>query len=299
MQADSEEVKGLGKVEDEVTRAKDDSEYHPLFSSPDGDVVLKTKDGVQFRVHSYTLKTTSGWFRSMFSLPQASECSIPDVHFVDEDAHTLESILRMACGLPILRLDSFDVVDTLLFAIEKYDMPGPLSIIRMLVMLPPLIDEPFRLYAAATRFGWDVEAKFASTQTLAYNIHDELHRSALQRLNSESILDLFELHHCRREVLRQRLDDPPFVSGGTSRCVACSSVIDYHTWRELKYKIILEMDVRPLGDTVTNYGLLEWPEAIACWNAKCPNGGCDRALYDKGETLRVINDCVDALPKSI
>lgn len=45
--------------------------YHPDFSSPDGDVILASKDcKVMFRTHTYILKTTSGFFRSMFSLPR-------------------------------------------------------------------------------------------------------------------------------------------------------------------------------------------------------------------------------------
>lgn len=187
---------------------------------------------------------------------------------MDEDAFTLESLLRMACGLPILPITSYDAVDALLYAAEKYDMPGPMSIIRVLVMTPPLLDQPLRLYAVACRFGWDHEAKHASTETLALDLHSEPYRDALQTLSTTALLNLFQLHRDRREGLRTRLDDPPFVGGGTALCVACGWQIDYHTWRELKYKIILEMDVRPLGDSVVNTGLLDWHEAKACWNAK-------------------------------
>ncbi|KAJ4497983.1 hypothetical protein C8R41DRAFT_176492 [Lentinula lateritia] len=74
--------------------------------------------------------------------------------------------------------------------------------------------------------------------------------------------------------LWQRLNDPPFVSGGLATCNNCHAVIDYYTWRELKYKIILEMDVRPAGDTILEHGLSEWPEALACWQAKCAQAGC-------------------------
>jgi hypothetical protein len=284
--------------------ATENKPLHPLFSSSDGDIILGSKGGTLFRVHSYTLKTTSQWFRTMFSLPQKSASSqsattAPDIIYVDEDAYTLECLLRMVCGLPIMHIDSYDKIDALLYAAEKYDMPGPISICRLLVMTPQLLDHPFRLYATACRYGWDPEAKFASTQTLSYNIHAPEHRPMLQRLGIDAALNLFELHRSRREVLRQRLDCPPFVAGGTAACVECGAMIDYHTWRELKYKIILEMDVRPLGDTVLETGLVDWPEARACWTAKCPNVDCDRSLYDKGETLRVIRECIEGLRKYI
>src|SRR5882762_3460714 len=249
--------------------APDPALLHPLFSNPDGDVILGSKDGdVLFRTHSYVLKTTSSWFRSMFSLPQKCSPITPDVLYMDEDAHILECLLRMACGLPIIPPTSYDAVDQLLFAAEKYDMPGPLSIIRMLLMTPPLLNQPLRLYAVACRFGWQPEAQYASTETLSPTLHSAIHRTSLQTLSASALLDLLQLHHDRREALRKRLDDPPFVGGGTAVCVACGWQIEYHTWRELKYKIILEMDVRPLGDTVVNSGLLEWHEARACWSAK-------------------------------
>jgi hypothetical protein len=251
------------------TNTHDPALLHPLFSNPDGDVILGSKGGdVLFRTHSFILKTTSGFFRTMFSLPQKCAPVTLDVIYMDEDATILESLLRMACGLPIIPPTSYDAVDPLLFAAEKYEMPGPMSIIRMLVMTPPLLDQPLRLYAVACRFGWEPEAQFASTETLSLDLHSEPHRASLQSLSTPALLNLFQLHHDRREALRRRLDDPPFVGGGTAVCVTCGWQIDYHTWRELKYKIILEMDIRPLGDTVVNSGLQEWHEAKSCWDAQ-------------------------------
>lgn len=283
-----------------ISDPKPEFSLHPLFT--EGDTTLAAKGGSTFfRVYSHTLKMTSGFFRSMFSLPQdSSSYSKPGgVFYLDEDESTLECLLKMMCGLSLPPIDTYDRLDSLLDAVEKYDTPGPLSIVRLLVMTPALTVQPFRLYGIACRFGWEAEAKHASTQTLRYNLYDPAIRPLLQRLSTGSLLKLMELHRSRREGLRQRLNDPPFVAGSTATCVSCHSLIDYHTWRELKYKIILEMDTRPLGDTVIETGLLEWPEAVACWTAKCPENACHRSLYDKVETLRVIRDCVDKLPKSI
>ncbi len=45
--------------------------FHPNFSSPEANVVLAAKEAqVYFRLHSHTLKTTSGFFKAMYSLPQ-------------------------------------------------------------------------------------------------------------------------------------------------------------------------------------------------------------------------------------
>ncbi|EMD32083.1 hypothetical protein CERSUDRAFT_119067 [Gelatoporia subvermispora B] len=271
---------------------------HPLFSSPDGDVVLGSKDGVFFRVHSFVLKMASGWFRAMFTLPQKAPADPLEPIYVGEDASALEGLLRMICGLPIPKLDTYEVIEPILDAAEKYDMPGPLSIIRALVMTPALLGDPLRLYAMACRYGWHEEARTASQCTLSLNLHAPEHRPMLQKLRTDALLNLIELHHGRREALRDRLNDPPFVNDqGDATCSHCGQPVDYHTWRELKYSIIFEMDRRPLGDTIVSAGLLDWPTSRACWAAKCNN--CDRVLYDKKETLRVIRECIDQLPATV
>lgn len=81
--------------------------------------------------------------------------------------------------------------------------------------------------------------------------------------------------------------------------------------------MITEIDSRPLGDTILDGGLTDWPEAKACWVAKCPSSTCTRALYDMTETgkfaytssrqptnalpeiVRVIRDCINGLPNTI
>lgn len=271
--------------------------YHELFNSPDTDTILGSKDGVLFRVHSFTLKTTSGWFRTMFSLPQKAD-EKPDTIYLDEEASLLEALLRCICGLPIPRLDSYDIIEPLLFAAEKYDMQGPPSIVRALTMTPPLLSDPLRLFVLACRYGWEDIVQLASSHTLSLDIHQPKYRPTLQKMAAVPLLSLLELHRGRREGLRKRLNEPPFVNDGNdSFCSHCGSVVDYHTWRELKYAIIMEMDVRPLGDTICEPGLTEWTEAQKCWNARCAN--CNRVLYDKKESLRVIRDCIAQLPTTI
>lgn len=237
----------------------------------------------------------------MYTLPQnasLTEDQPAEVIYVDEDSQTLEGLLRMACGLSIPRLDSYDTIEPILYAAEKYDMSGPLSIVRALLGTPPFLSDPLRLYAIACRYGWQEEAMMASRATLTLNVHAPEQRGTLQKLGTDALLNLFALHRTRRETLRRRLDDPPFVNdSGDTSCSGCGALVDYHTWRELKYVIIMEMDGRPLGDKVCNPGLLEWPAARACWNAKCAN--CDRVLYDKSLTMRVIQECIEQLPTTI
>jgi len=282
---------------------KDESSFHPFFAF-DADVVLGSKDGVLFRVPSTTLKMTSSWFRALFTLPQGMPASAtppasPDTINLDEDARTLEHLLRMVCGLVIPELESWDIVEPLLYAAEKYDMPGPLSIVRALLRTPPFLDEPLRLFAAACRYGWAAEGRLASTLTLTLNLHAPEYRPALLKLKTHALLALHDLHHARREQFRERIGQPPFLtdaqmSDAFARCSRCGESVDYVAWRELKYVMILEVDRRPAGDTILS-GLEEWPAARACWAAKCKKGICGSAVYDKASTTQAIRGAIEGL----
>ena len=256
--------------------------YHPMFSF-DSDVVLSSRDGILFRVPSTTLKMTSSWFRTMFTLPQgASTPASPqaarttvtppadsEVIALDEDARTLEPLLRMVCGLEIATLDTWDAVEPVLYAAEKYDMPGPASIVRALLRTPAFADAPLRLYAAACHFGWADDARAASTASLVLDLHAPTHRAALLRLRTPHLLALFELHHTRRAQFRARLAEPPFLTDAQlndvtpARCSRCREPISYAEWRELKHAMLYELERRPAGDSVL-IGLEEWPRAQAC-----------------------------------
>ncbi|KAG8213511.1 hypothetical protein J3R82DRAFT_10143 [Butyriboletus roseoflavus] len=290
---------------------------HSAFDSPEADVVLVSRDLVRFRMHSFTLKTTSGWFCSLFTLPRPSPSSTaeaegrdrrpaltpsiadPETIHLDEDSSTLELLFYMISGLPIQPLMSFDTVDALLFASEKYDMPGPTSLVRIAVLTPPLADQPLRLYAAASRCGWTEEAKVASQRTLAMDLWQDEHWEMLAKVDVRFALALLKLHRSRREGLRKKLDEHPFVNATPlSYCSRCRRQTDHYAWRELKHRIVAEVDTRPLGDTILDVGLTEWPEAKACWEAKCPYTDCAILQYDKTETMRLIKECIDELPKT-
>ena len=151
----------------------------------------------------------------------------------------------------------------------------------------------------------DLQARFKHVQECARRVVANRPRDdfespleALRKLGTDALLDLFQFHRNRRETLRRKLNDPPFVSDSPDMtCSNCSSNVDYHTWRELKYVIILELDKRPLGDTVCSEEFSECPAARACWDARCSR--CEKVLYDQKETVRGIRECIEQLPKSV
>jgi len=293
--------------------------YHPLFSF-DADVVLSSRDGVLFCVPSMTLKMTSSWFRTMFTLPQGSPPASSRSHNrnqrdsttvstdteiigLDEDSSTLEPLLRMICGLEIPTLDTWDVVEPVLYAAEKYDMPGPASIMRALMRTPTFTDAPIRLYAAACHFGWAEDARTASTRSLTLNLYDSVHKPSLLRLRTADLYALFALHNDRRVQFRTRIADAPFLTDAqlidtSARCSRCREPLSYLEWRELRHMMLAELERRPSGDTVLA-GLEEWPAALACWATKCRRVSCLSSVYDKAQSSKAVKDLLDSLPNAV
>jgi len=296
--------------------------FHPLFSFPDADIILRSFEGTLYRIHSYTLRTTSGLFDTMFNLPQPAMKVIGQGHCDEkgrggetcepeeiptyESDFVLERLLRLLCSFPIPSWESYDDVDRVLTAAEKWDTPGPIATIRAALTCPKfLTSDPLRLYVLARHFDWKEEAKLASTHTLRLNLLDPVHAPTLARLSSKDLVPLLNLHRKRRDTFKKLLDSPERFAAGNSTPYHCSrcgiTQLDNHTWREFKNAMFAEIDRRPLGDTLgvaVGYSA-EWPEAKACWGAKCSKEGCGGSNYDMVATLRQIRNCIDILPSTI
>lgn len=119
---------------------------------------------------------------------------------MNDDDTVLEHLLRIVSGLPLLQLDSCDLVERVLHAAEGYEMPGAVSILRLAITGPLLAsDDPIHMYGICARYGWEEEAKLLSTRTLAFNIYDGKHRGSLERLSSQALWRLYAFHRSRRE----------------------------------------------------------------------------------------------------
>lgn len=223
------------KIDNALMRGVRARIFHPEFSFPDADVILQSTEGTLYRIHSYTLCTTSGFFNTMFSLPQPrckethdhnhSSLGEPDEIPIYESDFVLERLLRLLCSIPIPSWESFDDVDRVLTAAEKWDTPGPIASIRAALTCPEfLASDPLRLYILAKHFEWKEEAKLAATQTLRLDLHDPIYASTLERLSSKDLLSLLNLHRKRRDMFKKLLDSPERFAAGNRYVLEC----DFH-----------------------------------------------------------------------
>jgi len=106
-------------------------------------------------------------------------------------------------------------------------------------------------------------------------------------------------------MFRELLDSPERFPAGNSPSYHCNrcgvTELDNYAWKAFKNAMFLEMEKRPLGDTlaVETRITADSPEALACWEAKCTNDDCGGLNYDRVTTLRQIRVCIALLPLTI
>ncbi|KAJ7474897.1 hypothetical protein FB451DRAFT_1088540 [Mycena latifolia] len=270
--------------------------YHPLFSDPAADTVLRSSDGTLFRVPSVTLRRAAGYFAA--TLPATADAE-------PASAAVLARVLCALCGRapPTDAQLDFGSAEAALALAAHWDAPGAAARVRDAMGGAEFLAEPLRLYAIAAREGWAEEAHRAARGTLALALYDDAYREALGRVPACDLLALLGLHRRRRDELDQMLSggDADGVSAVevAGRCGACGRWSDNYLWREFRARIYVEMDTRPLGDTVTGFAVDEWSEARACWSAKCEGAECGKPIYNRDAILREIKACIERLPDTV
>lgn len=269
--------------------------YDPMFDSTDADFELKSSDDTYYRIHAFILRTTSGFFRAMLTLPQQPNTPVESVS-LGETSGVVGILLRMISGLEVPKWESLDDIEAVLNAAYKYDMPGPITTLRAIASSPPLLNEPLGLYVIATRFGWREEITMAAERTLTLSIHDEQYELILERIPTKPLLKLLNLHRKRRDGFRSLINSPErFTAENIDPTYhLCGEPRNNKVWRNLKSRMILEMERRPLGDTLLGTNLTEWPETKECWDTRCL--ACNMPLYQRATTIDDIKACLDLLP---
>ncbi|KAJ6529841.1 hypothetical protein B0H19DRAFT_1332982 [Mycena capillaripes] len=224
----------------------------------------------------------------MLSLPQPNNTKVPYEIPVGEKAFVMERILRMMCGLEIPRWTSFSEVEAALDLIEKWDAPGPLSVVRTAITSLLFVDDPLRVYVLTTHFGWEEETATVLLHTLRLQLLSGEHDEVLCSLSSRSLLTLISFHDRCKARFRGVLDGTDLFAAGNEepRDCSCGKRRDNYPWRILKAKLLAEFDRRPLGDCVL-IDMSGWPESAACWRAKCH---CGNLYYDQVSTVGNIKE---------
>ncbi|KAJ7859461.1 hypothetical protein B0H14DRAFT_2746430 [Mycena olivaceomarginata] len=206
-------------------------------------------------------------YHPAFSDPTAD---VPYEIPVGEKDLVLERVLRMMCGLELPRWTSFD---------EKWDTPGPLSVVRTAITAPLFADDPLRRESAAVL-----------PHTLKLQLLSGSHDDVLCRLSSRGLLSLISFHDRCKTRFRDALDGTDLFAAGNEEPRQCGvgNGEDNLPWRALKAKLLSEFDRRPLGDHIL-VDMAGWPESALCWGAKC---ACGSLYYDQVSTVGNIKESI-------
>ncbi|KAF8258572.1 hypothetical protein EI94DRAFT_1754283 [Lactarius quietus] len=179
------------------------------------DIILRSSDLVDFRVHKSTLSISSPFFNDMFSLPQpplghdemANELPVVQL---SECSEVLLSLVTMLYPIPVVIPDSYDKALALLAASQKYDMSTVQSTIRS-EMKSRNITTPtgvlaFRAYAIASGHALIPEMETAARLTLEYPMTFEFIGGQLMMFDGLALCNLARYRKRCRDSLITCLD---------------------------------------------------------------------------------------------
>ncbi|KAN0137890.1 hypothetical protein V8E53_004374 [Lactarius tabidus] len=164
---------------------------------PDANVIIRSSDRVNFRVHKSLLSMSSPFFKDLFSLPQPPLDELVDglpVVQVPENADILNSLVSFLYPISPVIPRSYKIVFALLAACQKYDMVLMQPYIREEVKRGsfPRPDgaESFGAYAIASTMGLDPEMEDAACRTLGLPMTFESLGEDLRSFKGRALRDL-------------------------------------------------------------------------------------------------------------
>ncbi|KAK0466614.1 hypothetical protein IW261DRAFT_1683522 [Armillaria novae-zelandiae] len=257
--------------------------YHPAFNAPDADAILSSVDNTLYRLPSPVLRRTTTFASPSFMFKPPSK-PIP----IHEHDPVLKRLLRILSGLAIPPWRTFDDLEGVLGLAETWGARGAVDVVRASITAPIFLQEPLRVYAIATRFGWDEEAELASKNTHELSLHEEQHQEALRRIPTRALVRLCKFHPKRRDEFRTGMAG----EGAERRCGGCGETVGGEAWATLLWRMFWEMDTRPLGEGLCSLEVEEWDEMERC-------AGYGRAVYERLEVLERVRKCLDELPDTV
>jgi len=189
------------------------------FDAPDADAILRSSDGKELRVHQLILSLSSPVFQGMFSLPQPADMSseIPSVD-VPEPSDTLQPFIQYLYPRTPPRLPDISMWEALYAIADKYAAEVITALLRDMLIPRFLETSPLRVYALASRWGFEEEAKIASTRTLTIDISKDFPREDAELMGGVACQQLSLLHLNRREAARAWIADHPLPTPTDFSC---------------------------------------------------------------------------------
>ncbi|KAH9960452.1 hypothetical protein BC827DRAFT_396629 [Russula dissimulans] len=173
-------------------------------------------------------------------------------------------------------------------------MTGVMDRLRVLLVSPTFLETaPVRVFAIASRFDLEEEAKLASKHTLRVRVLDVPLCDDLRHISAYSYYRLLELHQRRGEAARQALSAPEEL-----RCMQCNgynshAVAPPKWWGEFVARAGEELQCRPTTDVIFSLRFL----MQSAHASGCPR--CAGSILESFLFLDALKAKIDALPATI
>jgi len=192
--------------------------YH--FDSPDADVILRSSDRKEFRVHQLILSLASPFFRATFSSPQpkTSRSRIRKVD-IPYSSDVLQPFLQYLYPQSPPRISDISMWAALYAIADKYGAEVVKDLLRGILAPRFLKKSPLRVYALASRWGFEEEARIASRRTLkSVDILTKFPREDAELMGGVARQRLHRLHSNRREGAKALVNSDLRPSPSHSSC---------------------------------------------------------------------------------
>jgi len=189
------------------------------FNSPGADAVLRSSDGKEFLVHRLILSLSSPVFEGMIGLPQPSP-EIPNVDLSDP-SDVLEPFIQYLYPRSPPKINDIAMWAAMYTIADKYGAEAVMEPLREMLIPRFLEKSPLRVYALASRWGFEEEARTASRKTLTLDIFKKFPREDAELMGGGACQQLYLLHFNRREAARSLVEKHPLPVSKDSSCT-CS-----------------------------------------------------------------------------
>ena len=189
------------------------------FDAPDADAILRSSDGKEFHIHRIILSLASPVFQGMFNLPQSTNppSQIPTID-VAESSDILEPFLQYLYPRSPPTIPNSVMWANLYTIADKYGAEVVMDLLRI-ILIPQFLEmSPLRVYALASHWGLEEEAKIASTRTLTIDISGGLPKDDAELMGGDACQRLYLLHINRREAARVLVTNHPLPSTSHPFC---------------------------------------------------------------------------------
>ncbi|GJE92678.1 hypothetical protein PsYK624_088330 [Phanerochaete sordida] len=249
---------------------------HSYFCDEDADIIVRSSDGVEFKLYKVILSKSSPFFKDMFSLPQSPSViddrpsdfldGVPVVDFVEHN-RTLDHLFRVCYPCSNPEMETLDDVHALLEVANKYQLEDAAAYARK-SWHTLAVSDPLRAFAIACSRRWEQEACSAALLSLKEPVWPLTPPMApeFKAISGDTVIRLMSYQRQCGEVAKQAALNPERINrifdwSSCRHCIGPYSMTQtrrIRDWLALYTKQLAPLlEKQPSGHTATERKLVD------------------------------------------